>query len=136
MSEHNTEQQQNESPYDFRYFVLIDERERIYERIDQRVDIMVRSGLPGEVRSLLDSGYDENNPSMLGIGYKEFVDYFKGRVSYDEAVENIKKETRHYAKKQLTWFKREKKVEFIDISRFTSTDELTEYLYRSVMTCQ
>ena len=128
MSEHNQEQAQNVSPYDFRYFVLIDDREKIYERINKRVDIMVDSGLPEEVKGLLDKGYDENLPSMLGIGYKEFVDYYMDRVSFEEAVENIKRETRHYAKKQITWFKREKKVEFVDISKFSSSTDIVDYL--------
>ncbi len=133
MSDHNIEQRENESPYDFRYFVLIDDRARIYERINERVDIMVKSGLAGEVRSLLDKGYGEDLPSMLGIGYKEFADHFRGRVSFDEAVENIKKETRHYAKKQMTWFKREKKVEFVDIGQFKSVEDLVQHLYNELM---
>ena len=128
MSEHNIEQSQNESPYDFRYFVLMDDRELIYDRINKRVDKMVAEGLPDEVRYLLDKGYDETLPSMLGIGYKEFVDYYKGRVSFNEAVDNIKRETRHYAKKQITWFKREKKVEYIDIREFGGAEKIACYI--------
>ncbi len=131
MSEHNREQAQNESPYDFRYFVLTDDRERIYERINKRVDRMVEDGLPGEVKMLLEKGYGEELPSMLGIGYKEFVDYYRNRVSFDEAVENIKRETRHYAKKQMTWFKREKKVEFIDIRQFCDFDGVVDFLVKA-----
>ena len=128
MSEHNIEQSQNESPYDFRYFVLMDDRELIYDRINKRVDKMVAEGLQDEVRYLLDKGYDETLPSMLGIGYKEFVDYYKGRVSFNEAVDNIKRETRHYAKKQITWFKREKKVEYIDIREFGGAEKIARYI--------
>ncbi len=128
MSEHNIEQSQNESPYDFRYFVLMDDRELIYDRINKRVDKMIAEGLPDEVRYLLDKGYDETLPSMLGIGYKEFVDYYKGRVSFNEAVDNIKRETRHYAKKQITWFKREKKVEYIDIREFVGAEKIARYI--------
>ena len=132
MSEHNTEQSENESPFDFRYFVLTDERSRIYERINKRVDMMVEAGLFDEVKYLLECGYGENLQSMLGIGYKECVDFYMGRASFDDAVENIKRETRHYAKKQMTWFKREKKVEFIDIGAFADTDAIVEYIYNEI----
>ncbi len=134
MSEHNLEQSQNESPFSFRYFVLTDDREKIYDRINRRVDMMVEAGLLEEVKGLLDKGYDEYLPSMLGIGYKEFVDHIKGRVSFEEAVENIKRETRHYAKKQITWFKREKNVEFIDIRDYGSFEEMVDHLYLTVKT--
>lgn len=114
MSEHNREQAENESPYVFKYYVLTDDRDRIYDRINRRVDMMLEAGLEKEVRGLLDEGYGEELQSMLGIGYKEMADYIRGRVPFEEAAENIKRETRHYAKKQLTWFKREKCVEFLD----------------------
>ena len=133
MSEHNIEQSQKESPFNFRYFVLTDDRNRIYDRINKRVDLMVKEGLPEEVKRLLDKGYSEDLPSMLGIGYKEFVDYYRGRVSFEEAVENIKRETRHYAKKQMTWFKREKNVEFIDIRDHGSFEELAEHLKKTLI---
>ena len=93
---------------------------------------MVEAGLFDEVKSLLDCGYDENLQSMQGIGYKECVDFYMGRVSFDEAVENIKRETRHYAKKQMTWFKREKKVEFIDVGDFADTDAITDHILERI----
>ncbi|MCR5324727.1 MAG: tRNA (adenosine(37)-N6)-dimethylallyltransferase MiaA [Lachnospiraceae bacterium] len=129
MSEHNLEQSQNESPFSFRYFVLTDDREKIYDRINKRVDMMVEAGLLEEVKGLLDKGYDEGLPSMLGIGYKEFVDHLKGRVTFEEAVENIKRETRHYAKKQMTWFKREKNVEFVNVGEFENFDMLVSHIF-------
>ncbi|MCR5688113.1 MAG: tRNA (adenosine(37)-N6)-dimethylallyltransferase MiaA, partial [Lachnospiraceae bacterium] len=104
------------SPYDFCYFVLTDERSRIYERIDIRVDMMVDSGLEGEVRMLLGRGLTKDNVSMHGIGYKEMIEYIEGRCTLDEAVYKIKLNTRHFAKRQLTWFRREKDVTFIDIN--------------------
>lgn len=128
ISEHNREQSANESPYDFMYFVITDDRESIYDRINRRVDAMLENGLEKEVRKLLDAGYTEEMQSMLGIGYKETVDCILGRVSRDEAAENIKKETRHYAKKQLTWFKREKCVEFIDRRNFNGSKDIALYL--------
>lgn len=128
MSEHNSEQAQNESPYDFRYYVITDDRESIYGRINRRVDVMMEQGLLNEVKGLLDAGYSKDAQSMMGIGYKEIVDYIYGSVTLDEAVENIKRETRHYAKKQLTWFKREKCVEFLDRRDFAGTAKIADEL--------
>ncbi len=132
LSEHNEEQSVRESPYDFRYFVLTDDRDAIYERINRRVDIMMSDGLEAEVRGLLDKGYTEDMQSMLGIGYKEMCDYFAGRATYEEAVDAIKRETRHYAKKQLTWFKREREVEFIDIRDYPDRIAIAESLVRII----
>lgn len=110
ISEHNQEQRMRTSPYDFLYFVLNDDRERLYERIGQRVDIMMKEGLLAEVQSLIDSGCTRDMVSMQGIGYREFFDYFDGTITLEEAVENLKRNTRHFAKRQLTWFRREKEV--------------------------
>lgn len=114
ISKHNEEQAQKESPYNFVYFVLNDNRERIYERIDTRVDKMIADGLLDEVKTLMDMGYTRDMVSMKGIGYKEIIDYYNGEYSLDEAVYIIKRETRHFAKRQLTWFGREKDVTFIN----------------------
>lgn len=113
ISEHNDEQREKESPYDFLYFVLTDDRDRLYERINKRVDKMIDDGLVEEVRRLLEHGYSTELPSMLGLGYKETADYLNGLCTLDEAVEIIKRDTRHFAKKQLTWFKRERDVIYI-----------------------
>lgn len=110
----NEEQRNKVSPYNFCYFVLNDDREKIYKGIDKRVDIMIDNGLVSEVEGLVNKGYNLHNISMLGLGYKEIVDYLEGRTSLDEAVRLIKRDTRHFAKKQLTWFKREKEVCWID----------------------
>lgn len=132
ISEHNMEQHLRTSPYDFCYLVLTDEREKIYERIDRRVDIMVSEGLCEEVRALLDKGYRRDLPSMLGLGYKEMADYLSGDVSLEDAVYTIKRDTRHFAKKQLTWFKREKDVMFVDRSDFKNDSDLTEYVSKLI----
>lgn len=118
ISSHNEEQRKKSSPYDYRYFVLTDERERLYERIDRRVDIMVERGLADEVKRLYDMGIDENCTSMQGIGYKEMLEYIKGNVSLETAIETIKLNTRHFAKRQLTWFKREPEAELINIKDY------------------
>lgn len=113
ISEHNEEQSKNESPYNFVYIVLNDERESVYDRIDKRVDIMIENGLVDEVKKLLDMGYSENLVSMQGIGYKEIIQYIKGKITLEQAIYDIKINTRHFAKRQLTWFKREKNITMI-----------------------
>lgn len=118
ISDHNKEQRENESPYNFAYFVLNDNREALYSRINSRVDKMIEEGLEKEVKSLISSGYSPDLVSMQGIGYKEMSEYINGNYSLDEAVELIKKNTRHFAKRQLTWFRREKSVDMIDWSDF------------------
>ncbi len=118
ISEHNREQRQNDSPYNFAYFVLNDDRERIYERINVRVDLMMAQGLVEEVRALRESGCRKEMVSMQGIGYKELLSYLEGETSMEEAVYLIKRDTRHFAKRQLTWFRREKEVIWVDKTVF------------------
>lgn len=115
ISAHNKDQRQNESPYNFIYFVLNNDREYLYEQINKRVDIMIENGLVNEVKSLVEK-YDlsAQNLSMQGIGYKEILDYINGKTSLDEAIDILKRDTRHFAKRQLTWFRREKCVTWID----------------------
>lgn len=128
ISEHNEEQHQKESPYDFRYFVITDDRQAIYDRIDKRVDEMVTDGLVDEVKALMGEGLSPSNMSMLGLGYKEIYDYLTGVTSLDEAIYLIKRDTRHFAKKQLTWFNREKTVTFIDRREYTDKEALVNKL--------
>ncbi len=118
ISEHNREQRQNDSPYNFAYFVLNDDRERIYERINVRVDLMMAQGLVEEVRALRESGCRKEMVSMQGLGYKELLSYLEGETSMEEAVYLIKRDTRHFAKRQLTWFRREKEVIWVDKTVF------------------
>ena len=116
ISEHNESERQKESPYNFAYFVLNDDRKTVYERIDRRVDIMIEQGLLEEVQKLKDMGYHKKMVSMQGLGYKEILDYLEGAYSLEEAIYIIKRETRHFAKRQLTWFRRERHVCWIDKS--------------------
>ncbi len=118
ISEHNEAEHQKESPYNFAYFVLTDERENLYKRIDMRVDIMLENGLLNEVQKLKDMGYHRDMVSMQGLGYKEILDYFDGKCTLEEAIYILKRETRHFAKRQLTWFRREKDVIWMDKSKF------------------
>ncbi len=110
ISEHNEKMRQKESPYNYLYFALEDAREDIYQRIEQRVDQMMAQGLVDEVENLLASGYDRHLVSMQGLGYKEICAYLAGELSLAEAIDLIKKETRHFAKRQITWLKREPDV--------------------------
>lgn len=110
ISEHNEEQRERQSPYRFAYFVLNDEREHLYQRIEQRIDQMLEQGLVDEVKKLKSMGCHQNMVSMKGLGYKEILDYLDGITTLPEAVEILKRDTRHFAKRQITWFKREKDV--------------------------
>lgn len=110
ISRHNEEERAKESPYDFRYFVLTDERAHLYERIDRRVDLMLESGLVEEVKRLRAQGCHKGMVSMQGLGYKEILSWLDGEISYEEAVYLLKRDTRHFAKRQLTWFRRERDV--------------------------
>lgn len=114
ISEHNETQRQKESPYRFVYFVLDDERERIYRRIDQRIDQMLDQGLVTEVKQLRDMGCTRDMVSMQGLGYKEILAYLDGECTLEEAVYILKRDTRHFAKRQLTWFRREHEVRWIE----------------------
>lgn len=114
ISVHNAREREKDSPYDYRYFVLNDKREHLYQRIDQRVDQMVQEGLLQEVEQLKAKGYHRGMVSMQGLGYKEVLAYLDGEISFEEAVYEIKRDTRHFAKRQITWFKRERDVIWVN----------------------
>lgn len=124
ISEHNKKEREKASPYNFSYFVLNDERSNLYERIDKRVDNMVSNGLLDEIQRLKDMGYSRDMVSMQGLGYKELLDYYAGSLSLDAAIDKIKNETRHFAKRQLTWFRREREVEWINKQEFNYDNDL------------
>ncbi len=123
ISEHNLEQRNSSSPYDFCYFVLNDERAKLYERIDKRVDEMIKEGLENEVRKLYDMGIPKTATSMQGLGYREMLGYIEGEYDLERAVYLIKRNTRHFAKRQLTWFRREREVIWIDKDRLGYDNE-------------
>lgn len=108
ISEHNKIQRQNSSPYNFAYFVLNDDRDKLYRGIEKRVDAMMDQGLVDEVKRLAESGCMRDMVSMQGLGYKEILDYLDGHITLEEAIYLIKRDTRHFAKRQLTWFRRER----------------------------
>lgn len=114
ISEHNAEQKQNTSVYNSAYFVLTMNRDELYRRIDLRVDQMIHAGLIAEVQSLLEEGCRVNMVSMQGLGYKEIIRYLNKEITLDEAIYILKRDTRHFAKRQLTWFRRERDVIWLD----------------------
>lgn len=124
ISAHNAQERQKESPYNAVYFVLNDNRKNLYDRINLRVDQMIEEGLVEEVRGLKERGYKKEMVSMQGLGYKEMLDYLDGIYTLEEAVEIIKRDTRHFAKRQLTWFRRERNVEWINKEDFNYDEDL------------
>lgn len=129
ISEHNEMQQHRESPYEFRYFVLNDDREKLYQKIELRVDEMMQNGLIDEVKHLKEMGYHRGMVSMQGLGYKEILDYLDDKITLEEAIYRIKRDTRHFAKRQLTWFRRERDVIWVDKSELGSdTEALLSYM--------
>ena len=133
ISEHNAIMNAKESPYNFIYFVLNDTRENLYERINQRVDIMVKDGLLDEVKRLEQLGLNSSHTSMQAIGYKEILEYTQGLITFEDAVENLKKDTRHLAKRQLTWFRNQKEITWINKPDFNYDEEkMLEYIMEEI----
>lgn len=128
ISSHNEEQRKKDSPYESAYFVLTWPRDILYDRINKRVDIMIQNGLVSEVQSLIKEGYRPDLVSMQGLGYKELIPYLSGEISLDEAVYILKRDTRHFAKRQLTWFRREKNVIWLDKSTYENEEEILEHI--------
>ncbi len=114
ISEHNERERQRPDAYAACYFVLTDDRVRLYERIDRRVDAMLKQGLVAEVENLKKLGCRRGQTAMQGLGYKEILDYLDGKCTLEDAVVLIKRDTRHFAKRQLTWFRRERDVIWLD----------------------
>ena len=133
ISAHNAMEREKRSPYGFAYFVLTDKREKLYERIDARVDAMMEQGLLDEVKALKKKGYSRDMVSMQGLGYKELLAYLDGECSLEEAIYIIKRDTRHFAKRQLTWFRRERDVIWVDKSAFDYDDEkILKYMLEEI----
>lgn len=115
ITEYQKSSKQNEKKYDYKIVGLYIEREKLYERINKRVDLMIEQGLLEEAKSVIKMIEDKGRlTSFQAIGYKEFVPYFNGEVSLEEAISNIKQESRRYAKRQMTWFKRTKGIEWFN----------------------
>lgn len=130
ISSHNEEQALRPAAYNFAYFFLNDERQKVYERIDRRVDKMAADGLVEEVKDLREKGYDRGMISMLGLGYKEILDYLDGNITLDEALNQIKQGTRKFSKRQVTWAKREKDVIWLNRPEFKDDEEILDCIVK------
>ncbi len=126
ISHHQEVSRKNPPKYRFIILGLTMDRERLYDRINKRVDLMIQKGLVQEVKSLVERGFDTKYTSMQGLGYKEIISYLKGEMSLDDAIYILKRDTRRYAKRQITWFKRIEGVYWLDLDRFKDADELTD----------
>lgn len=124
ISGHNEEQHGKESAYNSAYFVLTQDRTVLYDRIEKRIDLMLAEGLLEEVKGLLEEGCKPESVSMQGIGYKELVSYLNGECTLEEAVSILKRDTRHFAKRQLTWFRREREVLWFDKDDYETEDAI------------
>lgn len=129
-SKHNAQERQRTSPYNFLYLVLTMERQELYHRIDLRVDQMMREGLADEVKGLLDRGYGRELVSMQGLGYKEIAAALAGECTMEEAVYRLKRDTRHFAKRQMTWFRRERETVMLDKGAYASVDDVVENIMK------
>ncbi len=128
ISKHNASQRQRQPVFDAVYYVLTRNREKLYERIDARVDDMMEEGLLDEVLRLKDAGFSSLDVSMQGLGYKQLLQYLEGDCSLEDAVTQIKLQTRHFAKRQLTWFKREKNVVWVNMDDYTTPEEAADFM--------
>ncbi len=129
MSEHNENFRKEVDKYNLVMVCLNMDRSKLYDRINRRVDIMVEEGLIDEVKSLLAKGYHKDLVSLKGIGYKEIIMYLEGDISLEDAIDKIKQGSRNYAKRQLTWFRRDKRIKWVDKDDFESFEELSKYVY-------
>ena len=134
ISQHNLRESERPSPYDLRYYVINCERQFLYNRIDRRVDFMMDMGLVDEVMYLKAMGLKKDMVSMQGLGYKEMLDYLDNRYDLEEAVRILKRDSRHYAKRQITWFKREKDAVWINREDYgNDTFKIVDHLAEDLM---
>jgi tRNA dimethylallyltransferase len=123
---HQNQSSSKEKKYLFKQFGLNWERNILYEKINQRVDMMIENGLIDEVKNILNLGYDKNLNSFNTVGYKEIIQYQDGIISLEKAIELIKRNTRHYAKRQMTWFRKDKRIYWFDVLDLNELDGIAE----------
>lgn len=133
MSEYNKNFRRENKDYNLVMICLNMERAELYKRINKRVDLMVEAGLLEEVKSIINRGYDLNSVAMQGIGYKEINMYFEGELTLEESLELIKQKSRNYAKRQLTWFRRDNRIKWINIDEFKDIDTLEDYVQQYIV---
>ena len=128
ISQHNEQERKRQAAYNACYFVLDDKREAIYDRIDKRVDKMLQEGLVEEVKKLRERGCRRDMVSMQGLGYKEILGFLEDEYDLERAVYLIKRDTRHFAKRQLTWFRRERDVIWVEKPEFDSEEDILLFM--------
>ncbi len=132
LSEFHREHSFQDRPYRFRLLFLVRSRAELYPRIAKRVDQMIADGLEAEVKALLDRSYSPDLPSLQGLGYKQFMDHYLGKISRDEAIALLKRDTKRFAKRQFTWFRREIESLWLDISGIVHEREIVERIKKSI----
>ena len=132
ISQHNAKQREKKTPYNLAYFVLTEDRSVLYQKINARVDAMLDAGLEEEARRLYDLHLAPTHTAAKAIGYKEFFSYFRGEYDREEAIRLIKQNTRHYAKRQWTWFKREDDAIWIDRADFADEAAIVDYMLQEI----
>jgi len=132
LSDFQREHAFQDRPYAFRLLFLVRSRGELYNRIEQRVDQMIVDGLEAEVKTIMDRGYRPDLASMQGLGYKHFIDHFLGKTSRDEAVALLKRDTRRFAKRQFTWFRREPEALWIDITGLEDAGQIVDRIKKNV----
>ncbi|MBS4535973.1 tRNA (adenosine(37)-N6)-dimethylallyltransferase MiaA [Clostridium sp. D2Q-14] len=124
MSESYNKFREPNPDFNFIIFGITMDRKKLYKRINSRVDLMIDKGLVKEVKGLLDMGYHKNLVSMQGLGYKEIISYINGEISLNDAVELLKRDTRRFAKRQLTWFRRDNRIKWINIEEYKNKSDI------------
>jgi len=127
---HQENKKQNE--FDFLQYCLNWERETLYKNINDRVDRMIEAGLVEEVKNILSLGYSENLNSLNTVGYKEIISYLKDEITIDDAIRLIKRNTRHYAKRQLTWFRKDNRISWFDVKKFDDLDIIVKKIIQGI----
>jgi len=129
---HQKQSSSTENKYKFKQFGLNWDRKILYENIDKRVGEMIENGFVDEVKNILFEGYDKNLNSLNTVGYKEIIQHLDGKISLERAIELIKRNTRHYAKRQMTWFRKDKRIYWFDVNELTELDQFAEQIVASL----
>ena len=127
---HQNQSTSKAKKYNFRQFGLNWDRKKLYENIDRRVDEMIENGFVDEVKNILEMGYDKNLNSLNTVGYKEIIQHLDGMISLERAIELIKRNTRHYAKRQMTWFRKDERIHWFEIQNKEDLDSIPQKILR------
>jgi tRNA dimethylallyltransferase len=129
---HQKQSSSKEKKYSFKQFGLNWEREALYKNIDKRVDEMIESGFVEEMKSILNKGYSKNLNSLNTLGYKEIIQYLDGIISLERAIDTIKQNTRHYAKRQMTWFRKDERVFWYNVKELADLDNIADEIVQGI----